>query len=422
MNRCANCGRDRAARRCTCVPEVFWDLDDVRAAVSAGDAAEIIRLLRRETRLSQTAIAQMAGLSQGMVSAIISGSPLISRDRHQRALRGLGAPEPVHLVSVPSAESGSGDLSTILRDGTDRAALSGMEQELAALSAAYVSRPCAPLLPRLNTLRSSALERYRSGARPRHAHDLLVIVGACELLLAYAAHDGGNPAAALAHLERAARCADFTEHPHLPGWIIGTRALIGDWHPSTSTATLALPGHAPSPQAWARLTAITARAAARRHDRHTARAGLDRLVDHQAQPTDTDDLSRRLGGIFAFPDPKRDYYIAATAVLLGDGDRAATHAHRAITAYEAGPAIQRSYGDLALARIDLLSAHLLRGDTDAAHTALEQVARIPESDRIHQLRPALHACAELALNAPIAPSQKREITDRLTALRLPWGP
>ncbi|MFY7069419.1 helix-turn-helix domain-containing protein [Nocardiopsis changdeensis] len=401
---------------------MFWDLDDVRAAVSAGDAAETIRLLRRETRLSQTAIARMVGLSQGMVSAIISGGRLISRDRHQQALRGLGAPEPARPSSIPCAEDDPDDLEAILRDGTDRATLAGMEQELAALSAAYVSRPCAPLLPRLNTLRTGALEHYRSGARPRHAHDLLVIVGACELLLAYAAHDGGNPAAALAHLERAARCADFTEHPHLPGWIIGTRALIGDWHPATGTDTLALPGHAPSPQAWARLTAITARAAARRHDRHTARAGLDRLVDHQAQPADTDDLSRRLGGIFAFPDPKRDYYIAATAVLLGDGDRATTHAHGAITAYEAGPAIQRSYGDLALARIDLVSAHLLCGDTDAAHTALEQVARIPASDRIHQLRPALHACAELALNAPIAPSRKREITDRLTALRLPWGP
>jgi transcriptional regulator with XRE-family HTH domain len=402
---------------------VFWGLTDVRAAVTAGDAAETIRLLRRETQLSQTAIAKMAGLSQAMVSTIISGGPLISRDRHQRALNGLGAPDPTQPAPT-TADTAPAGLEAILLDGTDRSTLVGMEQELAALSAAYVSRPSAPLVPRLNSLRNAALDRYRAGARPRHAHDLLVIVGACELLLAYAAHDGGDPALALAHLDGAARCADFTEHPHLPGWILGTRALIGDWHPRTGSDTLVLPGHAPSTQAWARLTAITARAAARRHDMLTARAGLDRLVDHPAETTTTDtaDLSRRLGGIFAFPDPKRDYYIAATAVLLGDGDRAAEHARKAITAYETGPAIQRSYGDLALARIDLVSAHLLRGDTDAAHTAVDQVAQIPASDRIHQLRPALKASADLALNAPIDPRQKRDITDRLTALRLPWGP
>jgi transcriptional regulator with XRE-family HTH domain len=390
--------------------------------VTAGDAAETIRLLRRETQLSQTAIAKMVGLSQSMVSTIISGGPLTSRRRHQRALHGLGAPGPTPPAST-TADTAPADLETILIDGTDRSTLVGLEQELAALSAAYVSQPSAPLVPRLSSLRKTALDLYRAGARPRRAHDLLVIVGACELLLAYAAHDGGDPALALGHLNSAARCADFTDHPHLPGWIIGTRALISDWHPITGTGSLVLPGHAPSPQAWARLSAITARAAARRHDMLTARSGLDRLMDQSTKiPADSDDLSRRLGGIFAFPAPKRDYYIAATAVLLGDGDRAALHARRAITDYETGPAIQRSYGDLALARIDLVSAHLLRGDTDAALAALDQVAKIPASDRIHQLRPALKACADLTLNAPIDPRYKREITDRLTELRLPWGP
>ncbi len=431
MTLCRNCGHNRPKGACGCIPGYFWGLADVRQAVADHDAAAVIRALRKHTNLGQVPIARMAGISQPKVSDIEKGGTLASVKRNHEALAGLGAPEhdhssPTTHTPAPAAPSAprapATDLAALLTDSADDYALATLEHQLARLASAYVSSPSAPLLPRVHALRDTALGHYQAGARPRHARDLLVMVGTCELLLAYAAHDSGNSAAARTHLERAHQCADYTEHLHLHSWAAGTRTLIADWQPTPQALELAdhVERLAHGPQALARITAIKARAAARRGDQATARTALDQLQSHPLHaPEDPEDLSVKVGGIFTFPTPKRDYYTASTLVLLGDAEPALHHAHAAIAAYESGPTAARSYGDLTLARADLISAHLLLGDASSALAVLDDLARTPSPARIQQLRSAVASCVRLLARAPVTAAESRQIQDALAQLRIP---
>ncbi|MBB5494781.1 helix-turn-helix domain-containing protein [Nocardiopsis metallicus] len=403
----------------------------MRRAIAELDAATVIRALRQHTDLGQVPIARLAGISQAKVSDIEKGGVLASVKRNQQALQGMGAPEhdtafthtPTPAPGAPPsvAEPGT-DITKLLIDNTDDYALATLELQLTSLASAYVSSPSQPLIPRVRALRDTALGHYQAGARPRHARELLVIVGTCELLLAYAAHDNGNSARALTHLEHAHRCADYTEHPHLHSWTAGTRTLIADWQPTPQALELAdrVERLDHGPQSFARITAIKARAAARRGDHTTARTALDQLQTHPHEASeDPEDLSTKVGGIFTFPTPKRDYYTASTLVLLGEAQPALAHSRAAIDAYESGPQAQRSYGDLTLARTDLISAHLLLGDAEAALAAINDLARTPAPARIQQLRSALASCTQRLTHAPLTAAESRQIQDALAQLRIP---
>ncbi|WP_157129808.1 helix-turn-helix transcriptional regulator, partial [Thermobifida halotolerans] len=113
---CANCGRDRDTRSCGCVPTVFWQRDDVREAVARSDVTRIVRLLRVHTDLTQEAIANLTGLSQGMVSQMESGKrSLRDTAKKRRAMEGLGAPSHLSLQREPPERSLTDWLATKLR-------------------------------------------------------------------------------------------------------------------------------------------------------------------------------------------------------------------------------------------------------------------------------------------------------------------
>lgn len=99
---CPNCGQSRLKNKCSCIPRGFWERDEAREAVAAGDVAWVVRLLRRHTDLTQEAIAHLTGLSQGMVSRLESGKrTLRDPNRRRRAWEGLGAPQPALAVASP---------------------------------------------------------------------------------------------------------------------------------------------------------------------------------------------------------------------------------------------------------------------------------------------------------------------------------
>jgi transcriptional regulator with XRE-family HTH domain len=81
---------------CACIPPWFWDLPETQRAVVDQDPSELIRLLRQHTDLSQTALARMAGISQPLVSGIISNKTAIKTT--DKAIAALG-----RLVPPPSA-------------------------------------------------------------------------------------------------------------------------------------------------------------------------------------------------------------------------------------------------------------------------------------------------------------------------------
>lgn len=97
------------------------------------------------------------------------------------------------------------------------------------------------------------------------------------------------------------------------------------------------------------------------------------------------DTLEEFGGLLTFPVPKQHYYAGGTYALLGEAQPAQQSALLAIGMYETGPAEQRSYGDEALARVDVTTARLALGDLDGAREALRPVLDLPPERRIEQL-------------------------------------
>ncbi|UNZ21367.1 hypothetical protein [Streptomyces sp. 891-h] len=100
---------------------------------------------------------------------------------------------------------------------------------------------------------------------------------------------------------------------------------------------------------------------------------------------DRNDFGAAFGGLLTFPEPKQAYYAGGTYALLGEHERALGHAMLAIRQYETGLPEDRSYGDEALARVDVVTAHLALGNVDEAVRNLRAVLSIPPEQRISQL-------------------------------------
>lgn len=110
---CGHCRGSRedhaGSRRCRCIPDRVWEVPEIAAAVLAGDAAAVIRNLRHhpDTKLSQTALANMTGLSQATISRASNGIPIKDQRKERQALAGLGANtiRPPALTSARTAAS-----------------------------------------------------------------------------------------------------------------------------------------------------------------------------------------------------------------------------------------------------------------------------------------------------------------------------
>ncbi|MGC7103157.1 hypothetical protein ACPZ19_51625 [Amycolatopsis lurida] len=144
-----------------------------------------------------------------------------------------------------------------------------------------------------------------------------------------------------------------------------------------------------------RLLAIEARAAARAGDHDTAARALDRM--DRLDAADSEDDVTAFGGLLTFPDAKRVYYLGSTYGLFGQHEQSEQHASTAIAAYETGLQEERSYGDEALARLDVVNARLALDDPDGAREALTPILRLSAPRRISQLYSALDRTRSLAL-------------------------
>jgi tetratricopeptide (TPR) repeat protein len=141
---------------------------------------------------------------------------------------------------------------------------------------------------------------------------------------------------------------------------------------------------APTADSRVRLASLEARAAARTGDRTLALDALRRAACAREVAAAHDKLDE-FGGLLTFPVPKQHYYAGSTYALLGETERAQENALLAIGIYETGPVEQRSYGDEALARVDVTTARLALGDLDGAREALRPVLDLPLERRIEQV-------------------------------------
>jgi len=248
--------------------------------------------------------------------------------------------------------------------------LEQLRLRLAQLSAGYVHAPIWPVFMELAALRDDVLDLLET-PDPARAADLYVIAGTTCAMLAHASGNLGFLDEAAVHAHTALICGRRVGHRHLTAWALGVRALQAEWHGRPNEALEHLARIGPEvPYGW--LAAIEARAQASRGRAGEALAALERV--ERTRPNGSLDA---IGGIFAFPEPKRLFYSASALRRLGRLPDAESTALAAIREYESGPRDQRSYGDEALAWLEVAIARAGRAELDGAAEAVERVGDLP---------------------------------------------
>lgn len=307
-------------------------------------------------------------------------------------------------------------------DHVDPMTLEHLAYEITRIAIDYVHAPLLPLFHDLVELRDCGIELLQSRPHPNQARELFFLVGTVCTLLAHASQNLGDAVAGMAQARTAAICADQADHNGLRAWVAGTQALIAEWtRRPVDAVEFAERGqvHAATIESSIRLGAIEARALARLGDKSRALVVLDR-TRRQVDAQQSDDEFQRFGGVLTFPATKALYYAGSTLGLVGEHERAERAALEAIAAYESGPAEARSYGDEALARVDVAAARVARGDLEGAADALRPVLVLPPEQRIRQIGDGLRALR----GALMAPSYAKtlvasEIVDEINSFERP---
>lgn len=267
-------------------------------------------------------------------------------------------------------------------------ALDYLTCEIGRVAVNYVHAPLVPLFRDLVGLRSLAFELLTTGRQHlQQARELFFLAGTSCLLLAHATQNLGDSASAMAQLRAALTCAEQADHNGLRAWAHGTAALVAEWtHQHQRAVEFAQRGQqfASSAESRVRLASLEARAAARIGNRALTIDALKRAGRARDGAAGHEQLGE-FGGLLSFPVSKQYYYAGSAYVLLGDFGPAQDNALLAIGMYETGPGTQRSYGDEALARVDVTTARLALGNLDGAREALCPVLELAPERRIDQL-------------------------------------
>ncbi len=444
-DRCATCLRDSTSPR---IPEDVWTDLSIQLAITQWDFGQASRLIRNRARLRQEDMATLTGLSQGFLSMLESGTRrLTSIDKVTRFLEGVGAPmklrpatshettpSPSSLLlpatSAVAAEPGSpADLQSLATQAAAQSLqfadlvtqssvtdgdMEDLTRELGRIATDYVHAPLLPLFHDLLSARDRVFGFLDGHQAPSQTRELFLLAGTSCLLLAHASQNLGDERSAMAQIRTAWTCAEKADHDGLRAWTRGTAALITEWSPHKQTAflyTRQAMEYAPPGESRIRIAAIEARAAARIGDRESALAALNELQQAREQQTVPGGLSQ-FGGLLTFPEAKQEYYIGGTYALLGEHKQAEQHAATAIALYENGPKKDRSYGDEALARMDIATARLAAGEVEGAGEQLQQILQLPPKLRIRQIGSAMQRVGDLLQQPRFAGSPSaRELAD-----------
>ncbi|MFD5629977.1 helix-turn-helix domain-containing protein [Streptomyces sp. NPDC127072] len=438
-DRCAACARDRRldTRLQPRVPDTVWHDPEVQAALAAWDFGRSSRLIRERAMLRQDDMAHMTGLSQGFLSMLEAGTRrLTNLDKVARFLNGIETPDallPPPFREHPAADTplplphpgplavdlqvvATGEQTADLHQLAAQAAaqslqfaevatksnvsdveLGGLESKIARIATNYVHAPLYPLFHDLLSTRDQLFSLLNGHQPPGQTRELFLLAGTSCLILAHASQNLGDQDSAIAQIQTAWTFAEHANHDDLRAWVKGTAALIAEWSTHRHTAleyTQQAIRFAPAGETRIRTAAIGARAAARVGDRNTALAALKELEHAREQRTAPTGLSR-FGGLLTFPEAKQEYYVGGTYALLGENEKAERHAAAAIDLYDRGPKEQRSYGDEALARLDIVTARIATGEIEGAGEQLQPILDLPVERRIRQLGDAVQGVARL---------------------------
>jgi len=388
----------RVAR--TRLEQRIWD----REATYEEQVAEFAVLARKLNEPATLSVRHLQRLAAGQRSGDRATPSLrrVMREMYGSSLDDLLGP-PEAKATVDEAMSTTARFETrpitaaAARDSLDFAAWADADRvapaliehvtyELTRIAVDYVSTPPLPLLQDLVELRDTMFGLLRERPNPRQARELFFLAGSTCVLLAHATQNLGDPGSAMAQARTAWTCAEQADHNGLRAWIRGTQALIAEWSRRPADAVrFAREGqeYAITTDSCVRLASIEGRALARIGEHGPAVLAIERAQRARDWAEQDDELSA-FGGVLTFPLAKQLYYAGGALTLAGhpDSERLAL---QAIGMYEAGAIEQRSYGDEALARIDVATARLARNDVAGVDEALRPVLRLPAEQRIRQI-------------------------------------
>jgi transcriptional regulator with XRE-family HTH domain len=400
------------------VPGYFWQKAD--AACRAGGALtesndKVEATVRRER---EDAARQVRSLLPSLAVGSDAGAAGL-------AARGRGGAE-----AAPSEGDGWLDViaaaASEARGHAEQAAVSGIgpgmvEQltaDVARLSRAYVSAAPLPLFEVMHRALGHVEAALDQKVYPAQARDLNFLAGALCGLMANACLDLGREEAADDLARAAWTHGRIIDHDPLMGWARGTQALAAIWDQRFDDAARHAEdglNHVPGGRGAARIHAIHARALAACGDAVSARAAMTAAEKARAD-AEHDDLHDGVGGEFTFDTAKLRYYEALALLDSGEPAEAERAAAAAIGLYEAVPVRARSYGCVALARVQLARAALMGNRLDDAADALASVLALDPQRRISSLNEHLDACCQLLRAAGYRGSgTARDLDRRLAA-------
>jgi transcriptional regulator with XRE-family HTH domain len=409
------------------VPGRFWA--SVDTALNAGgvliaaseeleeaarrDSADAIRVGRVAALMRTTPAnpAQAAPGAGGIALAEISGTG-------PDVVAMAAAQARLHAQHAAVTEVGPGTLEQLTAD-------------VIRLGRAYVSGPPVPLFAAMRHTLSEVQAALNARAYPSQARDLTFLTGAMCALMANASLDLGRQDSADDLARAAWTYGKIIEHSALMGWACGTQALAAIWDGRFADAA----GHAEDGLAHVhtgmgavRLHAIRARALAAGRDFKLARAALEAAASATSSQ-EPDTLHNGIAGEFAFDEAKLRYYDSLVLVAAGHPAQAEAAAASAVGMYEAVPGRSRSYGCLALARVQLATARLMNGKLEEAAEAIQGLMALDPSRRISSLHHHLAGSKDLLRGSAYRNShtarqleqQLRVFTTTGNAVALPTG-
>lgn len=323
-------------------------------------------------------------------------------------------PRDPYEMSVGAAAESLEFAELVTRGNVSEDTLEHLAFEVSRIATDYVHAPLFPLFGDLTSLRDGIFSLLKGRQRPRQTRELFLLAGVTCLLLSHASQNLGAPGPAMTQVRTAWTCAEQADHTGLRAWVRGTAALIAEWSPQNRMA-LKLTEHgaalAPAGESRIRIAAIEARTAARIGDRERALAAVERMGRAREEEPEHDEVEQ-FGGLLSFPVAKQEYYLGGTYTLLGHYNEAERHASKAVEHYITGPSEERSYGDEALALVDIATARLAEGDVSGAAQRLRPILALPPELRIQQIGKAMIRVAAFLQRPALAGNvQARELAD-----------
>lgn len=370
-----------------------------------GLSQSFLSMLETGTR-RLTNIRRIAQFLEG-VSAPVDLCPEVPRkpsadatlpDEGPDAAIAFGQGTSLHGLSAQAAAQSMHFAEHITSSNISQGEIEQLAGELARIATDYVHAPLLPLFHDLLFHRDRAFELLKGRQKPGQTRELFLLAGISCLLLAHASQNLGDERSAMVQVNTASTCAEMADHRGLQAWAKGTAALIAEWSPRGRLAlhyTQQARGYAPAGESRIRIAAIEARAAARIGDGRKAVTALDALRRAREHDAATLGGLQNFGGILTFPEAKQEYYMGGTYALLGEHTLAERHAARAIALYESGAKEDRSYGDEALARLDIVTARLASGEVEGAGEQLRYILRLPPKLRIRQIGSAVRRVGDI---------------------------